>query len=248
MPLASSGHPNYPNLPGAEDIHLEFCPADPAALQHEAASSARADQLTAEDVEHFNRFGFTRPITVFGGATLATLQRRFAEYSVPGLAERVVAWRDPRHWLDVCTHGPTLAIAQALVGSENVVCHVSQFIDKGPASTLAISAQDDASFGNSATVFHQDASFNAMDAGSVVVWLALADADESNGCMLCLPGSHLHGLLPCLKDGLVGGLDGGGHTVDLSALPDELAAVAPLALRARAGQVPPPANGFSLYH
>lgn len=228
----SSRHPNYPKLAGAEDIFLSFRPAE---LPPEGADTPanRVDWLTACDVEHFNKFGFTRPITVFVGEQLATLQRRFAGYSAPGVAERVAAWRDPRHWLDVCAHRPTLDIAQTLVGSENLVCHVSQFIDKGPASMT----KDEASFGNSEIAFHQDASFNAMDAGSVVVWLALADADESNGCMLCLPGSHLHGLLPCIEDESMGGLDGGGHTVDLNALPNKLATLAPIPLRARAGQV-----------
>ena len=76
-----------------------------------------------------------------------------------------------------------------------------------------------------------------MDSGSVVVWLALADADETNGAMLCLPRSHLHGLLPCAQDGPAGGIDGGGHSVDLSALPPSLRRTAPMPLRARAGQL-----------
>ena len=227
------GHPHYPELAGAQGIRLEFRPALlPPAATLEGEDRDEQLLLMAEDVEHFNEFGFTRPITVFSGEALVALQRRFAGYSSGGQAERVAKWRDPRHWLDVCAHGPTLAIAQALVGSENVVCHVSQFIDKGPASTGTA-----ASFGHSADVFHQDASFNAMDSGSIVVWLALADADETNGAMLCLPGSHLHGLLPCAQDGPAGGgIDGGGHSVDLSALPPSLRRTAPVPLRARAGQ------------
>eukprot|EP01052_Picozoa_sp_SAG31_P033220 SAG31_NODE_3727_length_3946_cov_2.007798_5_plen_273_part_00 len=201
-----------------------------------STATARHQLLGASDiVKHFNAFGFTRPITVLSGARLAAVQATFSTYSRQ--ARQAAQWRDPRHWLDIVGHPGMLAIAQALTGSPNLVCHVSQFIDKSLSTTDAMGGAT--VFGNSAKVFHQDASFNAMETGSVVLWLALADADESNGCMLCLPRSHLHGIFPCTEDRSKGGIDGGGHSVDLTVLPSELSL----------STVPPyPIDFFRWYH
>eukprot|EP01052_Picozoa_sp_SAG31_P056771 SAG31_NODE_16438_length_709_cov_1.262295_1_plen_212_part_10 len=87
---------------------------------------------------------------------------------------------------------------QQLVGSPNVVCHISQYIEKLPLGGYASKASASrGGFGSSKDVFHQDAGFNAVDAGSVVAWLAIEDADLSNGCMYCVPGSHMFGLAEC---------------------------------------------------
>ena len=118
-----------------------------------------------------------------------------------------------------------------------MVCHVSQFIDKDPATSPS---HDVPAFGFSAGAFHQDAGFNAMNAGSVVVWLALDDADESNGCMVAIPASHLYGLAPCAlekKPPPLRPVDSGGHNVVLGSLPPQLLSAKAVPLCARAGQV-----------
>ena len=71
-------------------MDLEFVPAP----MPEDAAHHQQQQLTAEDVRHFNSFGFTLPITVFSGEALASLQRTFANFSD---SPRVAGWRDPRH-------------------------------------------------------------------------------------------------------------------------------------------------------
>ena len=62
---------------------------------------------------------------------------------------------------------------------------------------------------------HQDSTFLATDPPSTVgVWVALEDADEANGCMWALPGSHKGGVLRRFGRGLgeeeAGGEGGGG--------------------------------------
>ena len=64
------------------------------------------------------------------------------------------------------------------------MAHISAFINKPPQQERGGS-------------YHQDATFNAMDARSVIIWLAVEDADEENGCMWFIPGSHVHGVVEC---------------------------------------------------
>ena len=84
---------------------------------------------------------------------------------------------------DLVRHPRTLGYLKDLIGPD-IVCFISQFINKRPGSAA----------GNHG---HQDCVFNAMAVGCVIVWLALDDADESNGCMQFVPGSHKFGVLEC---------------------------------------------------
>lgn len=92
------------------------------------------------------------------------------------------------HLLDSLVHGlvtapKTAAILQDLLG-EDVVCYLSAFINREPGSP---------DLGG----FHQDAVFNPMDVGSIIVWVPLKDADSENGCMRFVPASHLWGPQKC---------------------------------------------------
>jgi ectoine hydroxylase-related dioxygenase (phytanoyl-CoA dioxygenase family) len=53
--------------------------------------------------------------------------------------------------------------------------------------------------------YHQDnAYFNLIPDEALTVWLALADADERNGCVRYIPGTHKLGNLPHLASGVKG--------------------------------------------
>ena len=187
----------------SRDLCYDFRPASPP--------SASASPLTVADVAHFNERGFTPPITVFAGPQLEALQATFEEhasgYPRPAGEPFRAFHPEDRGLYDVLSNPTTVAAVQTLVGSDNVVVHISQFVDKPPDPQRAppgrgasLGQEPDAagrSFGESQSIFHQDASFNAVDAGSIVCWLAIADADVENGCMWALPTSHLVGLQPC---------------------------------------------------
>ena len=119
--------PKYPHE--SADLCYEFRPASPP--------SSSASPLTAADVAHFNERGFTPPITVFAGAALEALQATFAEhasgYPRPAGEPFRAFHPEDRGLYDVLANPTTVAAVQTLVGSENVVVHISQFVDKPPA-------------------------------------------------------------------------------------------------------------------
>ena len=84
-----------------------------------------------------------------------------------------------------CTAGRHIEIVAALLGPDVCLTH-QQFIAKlpdDPNTTSEIS-------------FHQDNGYGRLDPPTdVTVWVALHDADESNGCLQIIPGSHLLGVV-----------------------------------------------------
>lgn len=76
------------------------------------------------------------------------------------------------------SRGPVLAGLAAAVGVRDPKLVQSMVIWKPPAIGGAV-------------VPHQDATFLVTDPPSVVgFWLALEDADETNGCLVAIPGGH----------------------------------------------------------
>ena len=84
---------------------------------------------------------------------------------------------------DVVTYPRTVDHLRDLLGPD-VICHTSEYVNKQPGQTSGGS-------------YHQDATFNAVDARCVVVWVAIEDADMENGCMWFIPGSHKGGVVEC---------------------------------------------------
>jgi phytanoyl-CoA hydroxylase len=80
---------------------------------------------------------------------------------------------DP-HWL---------ALARDLLGEE-VHAHEPEWFDKPPGAAAP-------------TPPHQDNYyFNLTPPNVLTIWVALDVVDEENGCVRCLPGSHLRGVRP----------------------------------------------------
>ena len=142
--------------------------------------------FTPAQIQHYNAFGYIGPIQLFAGDQLAALQQYFVEHE-----PELTGGKEGKFWsyhfemaglYDLVTHPRTAAYLQDLAGP-NIVCTVSQFINKPPNQIKE---------GH----FHQDAAFNPMNARCPIVWLALEDADVENGCMWFIPGSHKLGLMP----------------------------------------------------
>jgi hypothetical protein len=156
-------------------------------LDFEPVRNDRPRTLTREEIAAFNERGYLGPRRVFDGEALREAQAFFRERG--GEVTAGDAFESFHHRVPelrrIVTHPPTLAVLTDLIGP-NVVCHISQYINKPPLQP----AQDESRF-------HQDATFNAMDARSVVVWLAIRDTDAQNGCMEFIPGSHKAGVVEC---------------------------------------------------
>lgn len=85
-----------------------------------------------------------------------------------------------------CTAGAHVALLPQLLGPDVAFTH-TQFITKLPTS------EPEATF----IPLHQDDGYGTLDpAEDVTVWTALTDTDESNGCLVVIPGSHRHGVIP----------------------------------------------------
>ena len=134
-----------------------------------------------------NEKGFVSPVTLFEGPELERVQA-FFERSRERLT-KYKSFRSFHHEIpelyEIVANPLTTAYLRDLL-SPNVVCHVSQYIRKepDPESTRK-------------TIYHQDSTFNPMDARCALVWLAIDRAFVDNGCMWFIPGSHKLGVLEC---------------------------------------------------
>ena len=122
------------------------------------------------------------------------------------LADRIPQWQNifGDQWRDeagifaaesvhrLLTHPNIAAIAAQIVG-ENPVCSPVQHARiKPPQRLLPPGADNDANFAR--TLWHQDEAVvheGARGANILTVWIAVTNATIENGCMHCVPGSHL---------------------------------------------------------
>ncbi|MDX1440634.1 MAG: phytanoyl-CoA dioxygenase family protein, partial [Rubricoccaceae bacterium] len=124
---------------------------------------------------------------------------RFLNISLPLLNE----WADPSEWsmhtgpavFDLLRHPKILDVVESIIGSEiysNPVQHVRL---KPPESHVPISVSEYSNIG--VTTWHQDYVSlldEVADTQLLTVWLAVTDATEENGCLVCVAGSHRNGL------------------------------------------------------
>ena len=172
----------------AEARDLRFRPA-----RHAPEAGARASSLTAEQVEAFNRDGYLAPLPAFAPAEADAVRAYFDRL----LADALAAGRDSYSLstahlthggvYDLLTHPTLVGYAADLLGTgspdDGVVGWGSHFFCKLPGDGKAVG-------------WHQDASFWPLSPShAVTVWLAIDDADEGNGCMRFLAGSHHSGHL-----------------------------------------------------
>jgi len=158
-------------------------------LQFEPVINEAPRAFTRAQMDEFNREGFIRPVPLFTGDALRRLQEFFRENEpiMKQMREQAGKFISMHHLLpglyDVVAWSRTVNYLRDLLGPD-VICHASEFINKPPQQTKG---------GN----HHQDATFNAVDARCVIVWIAIQDADVENGCMWFIPGSHKRGVVEC---------------------------------------------------
>jgi len=149
-------------------------------------ANPQPQKLTPEQIDQFNRLGYISPLDVFSPAE-ADEHRAFfdgilAEVSARGQGSYSInGWhRTCRSIHDLVTEERILDYVQDLLGA-NLVMWGTHYFCKMPGDVKRVS-------------WHQDASYWPLTpAKTVTVWLAIDDADEENGAMQVIPGSHRHG-------------------------------------------------------
>jgi hypothetical protein len=167
----------YPDLD--EMLNLQFQPIE----------NDNPKMFTREQIAHYNENGFIKPFKLFEGDELARIAAFFRENEaeMTRCKQKCETYWSPHPHLggayDLVSHPRTVAYLQDLIGP-NVICHISDLINKPPNQ-------------DKGGIHHQDSTFNAMDARCPIVWLAVEDADVENGCMWFIHGSHKLGVVEC---------------------------------------------------
>ena len=144
--------------------------------------------LSLDQIEHFNREGYVRPISIFDHDEITDLRDYF-----DGLLEQTIAAGGDSYSIstahmkygrvhDLLTEKRILDCVGDLLG-ENIIAWGSHFFCKMPHDGKAVA-------------WHQDASYWPLSPSkAVTVWLAIDAADVENACMRFIAGSQHYGHL-----------------------------------------------------
>ncbi len=147
--------------------------------------SPEARRLSRAEIEQFKTDGYVKNLPVFDANSVATLQDQFHEMSAlvpPGIdMSKINNWFKCHTFCWTIIRTPAiLDYVEDLLGP-NFFLWGNQFFVKFPKD-------------ESIVPFHQDAQYWPLNpARTVTVWLALFDADEDNGAMEIVRGSHTQG-------------------------------------------------------
>jgi hypothetical protein len=140
-------------------------------------------RLSAGQVDHYNQRGFVAPLKVYEPEQIHQIRAYFDD-----LLARVVAAGGNSYSIssahlaygpvhDILTNPTIVDYAADLLG-ENVIAGGSHFFCKMPGDGKGVA-------------WHQDASYWPLTPSkALTVWLAIDDADQENGCMRFVAGSH----------------------------------------------------------
>ncbi len=142
--------------------------------------------LTHQQIRDFNELGFVFPLDVFTPEE-TTVNRSYFDNLMAEAAMRGHTSYSINGWHKYCrgihdlvTEKRILDYVQDLLG-DDLICWGTHYFNKMPGDDKKVS-------------WHQDASYWPLTPSkTVTVWLAVDDADDTNGAMQVVPKSHLHG-------------------------------------------------------
>ena len=142
--------------------------------------------LTAGQLAHYKNKGYISPINALSSSEAKDIRDEIEkiEKDWPGALEGIN--RNYVHLISpifnkVCLNKNILDAVESIIGKNILICGTTLFI-KNPNEKGFVS-------------FHQDAKYIGLEPHNwVTVWLAVTDANEYNGCMRMLPGSHKENL------------------------------------------------------
>jgi hypothetical protein len=207
-----------------DDYQYDRLEQIPRELRFFPSDSGRAKRLSSQQVDAYNRQGFVTGIRLFDTREAAEIRRYFDD-----LLERTLsagkssysintAHRKHRRVHEIATHSIVLDCMQDILGDDFVLWG-AHFFCKLPSDGKEVA-------------WHQDASYWPLTPSkTVTVWLAIDDADRSNGCMRVIPRSHLHGHLPWRPSG-----ENEGNVLDQTVEDAESYGDPPVDIELRAGE------------
>ena len=142
--------------------------------------------LTTDQLNHYKDKGYISPINALTSSEANEIRDEIEkiENEWPGALEGIN--RNYVHLISpifnkICLNKNILDAVESIVGKNILICGTTLFI-KNPNEKGYVS-------------FHQDAKYIGLEPHNwVTVWLAVTDANEYNGCMRMLPGSHKENL------------------------------------------------------
>jgi len=201
----------YPEL----DRDLSFHPLENPHLQ----------KLSQQQIDQYNKKGFIFPLDVFSDDEAATHRAIFDELleaaaASGGNSYSINGWhKNCRSVHDLVTAPRILDYVQDLIG-EDLICWGTHYFCKMPGESKRVS-------------WHQDASYWPLTPSkTVTVWLAIDDADEENGAMQVIPGSHRHGQIDFARSA-----DGENNVLNQTVQDALDYGETPVALAMKAGQI-----------
>ena len=138
--------------------------------------------LTVEQLNNYKKKGYISPVNALSSSEAKEIRDEIEkiEKKWPGALEGLN--RNYIHLLSpifnkVCLNKNILDAVESIIGQNILICGTTLFI-KNPNEKGFVS-------------FHQDAKYIGLEPHNwVTVWLAVTDANEKNGCMRMLSGSH----------------------------------------------------------
>ena len=138
--------------------------------------------LTTDQLSHYEDKGYISPINVLTSSEAKEIRDEIEkiENIWPGALEGIN--RNYIHLISpifnkVCLNKNILDAVESIIGKNILICGTTLFI-KNPNEKGFVS-------------YHQDAKYIGLEPHNwVTAWLAVTDANEQNGCMRMLPGSH----------------------------------------------------------
>lgn len=197
-------------------------------------------RLTDEQVQSFNENGFLVGIPVFTKDEISKIREAIIAITDPehlgnqfwyeyssdlaqtgGMLHGIGGWRVRPELHDIIWHPKIVAIAEQLLAGDSRLLF-DQLFCKPPRQEGLVS-------------WHQDYSYwtYSQPMQHLTCWIALDDADLSNGCVQYVPGSHKWGVLLPRPDKLTREQD----SIKRHLTEEQLGAFSPVAAEVAAGQV-----------
>ena len=143
-------------------------------------------KLTTEQLDHYKNKGYISPVYALTSTEAKEIRDEIEKIeknwpkALEGINRNYVHLISPV-FNKVCLNKNILDAVESIIGKNILICGTTLFI-KNPKEKGFVS-------------FHQDAKYIGLEPHNwVTVWVAITDANEKNGCMRMLSGSHKENL------------------------------------------------------
>jgi ectoine hydroxylase-related dioxygenase (phytanoyl-CoA dioxygenase family) len=155
---------------------------------HSQAATHPLKRLTSEQVDAYQRNGFTFPVSAMSESEAAECRARLESYEAEHGLIMGTALRNKPHlvftWINELIRDPRIVDVVEDILGPNILVWGSNFFIKDAHDPAYIS-------------WHQDSTYWGLSHPDVMTaWIALSDVTIENGAMRMLPGSHLIDQLP----------------------------------------------------